>query len=173
MFYLAVFLSSWVLFSFPEYPSGSTHFFTNSPYYSYPFPGPRFPLGSCLYLLSGVVEQEGTAYSLLCCGLLYWVTFATFEPLGAATVRWRVRSHHGTPGFLCVFGMSFFTESLPKVWSVMKCCHENAVVLCMLTVFCFAGEESCKDVNLAGLKLFHRIISRYTSSLKWSSNART
>lgn len=83
-----------------------------------------------------------------CHAVYCWVTFAPLEPLGAATVSCRVRLCHDTPRFLCVVGMSFFMECLPEVQNVMKCYHE---VLCMPIVFCSAGEESCKDVNLSGL----------------------
>lgn len=68
--------------------------------------------------------------SLPCCVCL--VTVALIESSGLQTVRCSIRPWHGSPRFLWAFGMSFFMESLPEVWSVKKCCGGNAGVLCML-----------------------------------------
>lgn len=124
-------------------------FFTNSPYYS------------CLSLSwAGLDSLWKVAFTYLevllnkgiqhtpCHAVCCWVNFAPLEPLGAETVSCGVRLCHDTPRFLCVFVMSFLMESLPQVRSGMKCCHE---ALYMPRVLCSASEESCKDVNLAGV----------------------
>lgn len=91
---------------------------------------PRFSLENCFYLLRGVLEQGDmwhTPCHAVCAGLL-WHYLNLQEQ---QTVRCSIRPHHGTPGFLWAFGMSFFMERLPEAWSVEKCCGGNTGVLCM------------------------------------------